>query len=213
MSKVLRQQLHYDDDPILAKTLDLQPDQMERFDVFVMEKCGGSLKDDRTIINIIGIIGVINQLLAMAELLKTKGICHNDVKPSNILYKIVYKSNGKPSIELKLSDFGMSDRWGGTPGWSPHDFTKDREPGDDFFSFGLIILYLLCDDETLFYILRDQYLIDYHKHGQTKYRSPPLTYFREKIPEIEIILELIDVRNQPNICNIKAVNQFRCYQI
>ena len=77
MSKVLRQQLHYDDDPILAKTLDLQPDQMERFDVFVMEKCDGSLKDHRKITGLIGISNMINQLLDMAELLKIKDVCHN----------------------------------------------------------------------------------------------------------------------------------------
>ena len=42
---MLRQQIFYDDDQILARTLGLKADETERFDVFVMEKCDGSLKD------------------------------------------------------------------------------------------------------------------------------------------------------------------------
>ena len=199
---MLRQQIYYDDDQILARTLGLKADETERFDVFVMEKCDGSLKDHIRLVQEIGIDYIITQLLEMAELLKTENICHNDVKPSNILYKKI-KTSGKTSIQLKLSDFGMSDRWGGTPGWSPHNFTRPRKPGDDLYSFGLVILYLLCDDKALFYTIRDTYLIDYSKYGQTKYRSPPIGTFRN-LPEIRLILEMLDLTKPSKIDNIKV---------
>ena len=196
--------MHYDDDPVLAEVLDLKPGETERFDVFVMEKCDGSLKEHKRLIPKIGIDNLIQQLLEIAQTLQTEKICHNDVKPSNILYMEKKDiGTGKVLIDLKLSDFGMSDRWGGTAGWSPHNFTDDRKPGDDIYSFGLIILYLICEDTALFYIIRDAYLVDYSKFG---YLKPPINDFRN-LPEIKIILQMIDVQTTPTVQNIKAFDQ------
>ena len=99
----------------------------------------------------------------------------------------------------------MSGRSGGTAGWSPHNFTDDRKPGDDIYSFGLLILYLICKETALFYIIRDTYLIDYSKYGQ-KYLRPPIPVFRN-LKEIKIILRMIDIQMTPNIQNIKAGDQ------
>ena len=163
-----------------------------------MELCDGSLKDHEELAREFGRDNIIKQLLDMAELLQADfDGCHNDVKPSNILY-VKTVTNGKTSLELKLSDFGMSDRWGGTPGWSPHNFTDERKPGDDIYSFGLIILYVLCEKNDLFYIIRDSFLDGFFK--------PQINNFRN-LPEIKIILRMIDVETTPDIKNIKASDQ------
>ena len=164
--------------------------------------CDGSLKDHLQLAPIIGLDNMIRQLLNIVELLEAVNICHNDVKPSNLLY-VKTVTNGKTSIELKLSDFGMSDRSGGTAGWSPHNFTDERKPGDDIYSFGLIILYVICEKNDLFYIIRDSFLADHSIDGSPE---PLINAFRN-LPEIKIILQMIDVKTTPKIQNIKAFDQ------
>ena len=97
----------------------------------------------------------------------------------------VMKTNDDFEIRTKLADFGMCNQWGGTPGWSPLSFTHDRQPGvSDEYSFGLVALYLLTEDDELFYALRDNYTT-----------SPPyprwLLHFRD-LPEIKIIRNMMD---------------------
>ena len=78
----------------------------------------------------------------------------------------------------------MCNQLGGTPGWSPPNFTHERKPGySDEYSFGLLALYLLTEDEELFYVLRDNYI-------PLKYEQR-LVYFHH-LPEIKIIRCMLD---------------------
>ena len=151
-----------------------------------MPRMEGSLKDlkqKETLTSDI-LFSLIYQLLDMDELLKTKNMNHNDVKPGNVLYEKVTTNNGQVEIRLKLADFGMCGRLGGTPGWSPPDFTHDRQPGSDEYSFGLVALFLLAEDDDLFYVLRDNYTTDL-PHPQW------LLDFRD-LPEIKVIRNMMN---------------------
>ena len=155
-----------------------------------MPRMEGSLKDlkqKETLTSDI-LFSLIYQLLDMDELLKTKNMNHNDVKPGNILYeKKKRQRNGQYKIRITLADFGMCGRFGGTPGWSPPNFTHDRQRGSDEYSFGLCALYLLAEDDELFYVLRDNYISE---------QSPLwLVRFRD-LPEIKIICMMLDPNNQ-----------------
>ena len=78
------------------------------------------------------------------------------------------KTDGGFEIHLQLADFGMCNQLGGTPGWSPADFTNERQPGvSDLYSVGLVILFLLCEDDDLFYSVRDNF-VETVNSGQTK---------------------------------------------
>lgn len=52
------------------------------------------------------LIKMTKGLIAFHE--KTLKPVHSDIKPSNFLYKIVLKSNGKREIKVFLSDFGSA---------------------------------------------------------------------------------------------------------
>ena len=109
---------------------------------------------------------------------------HNDVKPGNVLYEKTTTNNGQVNMHLKLADFGMCGRLGGTPGWSPPNFTHDRQPGhSDQYSFGLLALYLLAEDDDLFYVMRDNYIVPPYKQWLNQFRD---------LPEIKIIRCMLD---------------------
>ena len=157
-----------------------------QFEVFVMPRMKGSLKElkkNETMTSGI-LFSMIDQLLEMNEVLKTKKMNHNDVKPGNVLYEKVTTNNGLVEIRLKLADFGMCGRLGGTPGWSPPDFTHDRQPGSDEYSFGLVALFLLAEDDDLFYVLRDNYTTDIpHPQWLIRFRN---------LPEIKVIQNMMN---------------------
>ena len=152
--------------------------------------CDGNLKQckmNEQLTNV-HIYSIIDQLVYTLDELKQRNKCHNDVKPGNILYVKERKNNGQFEIKTKMTDFGMCNQLGGTPGWSPPNFTHDREAGySDEYSFGLIALYLLAEDDELFYVLRDNYIVSSYKQW--------LIYFRN-LPEIKIIRCMLDPENK-----------------
>ena len=117
------------------------------FDVYVTPLYDGNIDDSKFAPDIGQIKSIIGHLLSALEQLFTAGKCHNDLKPTNILYK---RNNKKYTI--RVSDFGQCGKRGGTPGWTAPIFNDRRTPGkEDMFSIGLIILRLLCADKNLFY--------------------------------------------------------------
>merc|ERR1711892_521724 len=121
----------------------------------------------------------------MLKQLKDSGKCHNDIKPGNLLFNKVQTASGF-DVDLRLGDFGLCDKLGGTPGWSPADFTNKREPGvSDLYSVGLVTLYLLCEDEELFYAIRDNYV------PFSSTLQPWLTKFRNS-PALRLICQMIE---------------------
>ena len=87
-------------------------------------------------------------------------IIHNDLKPNNILYKITDEldQDGNLTYEIRIADFGTANSSGGTPGWTCPIFMSERKPGrSDAYSTALLILYVMCQSEELFYRLRDNY--------------------------------------------------------
>ena len=175
----------------MAKLLDMKQDEITKFEVFVTKLCDGNMKECKQNEQLTSqhIYSIIDQLVETSEELKQRGKCHNDVKPGNVLYVKEMKTNGDFEIKTKLADFGMCNQLGGTPGWSPPNFTHDRQPGvSDEYSFGLLVLYLLTEDDELFYTLRDNYTT-----------SPPyprwLVDFKD-LPEIKIIRNMMDPTNR-----------------
>ena len=150
----------------------------------------GNIDDSGLTPDIGQIKSIIGHLLRALEQLTTAGKCHNDLKPTNILYKF---SNKKYSI--RVSDFGQCGRRGGTPGWTAPIFSDRRTPGkEDMFSVGLIILRLLCADKTLFYCLRDNFVDDTSTNWINNFR---------RLIEIKFVMQMIDLDNQPTIHEIK----------
>ena len=131
------------------------------------------------------IYSIIDQLVDTQEELKQKGKCHNDVKPGNVLYVKKIMTSRQFEIKTKMADFGMCNQLGGTPGWSPPNFTHDRLPGySDEYSFGLLALYLLAEDDELFYVMRDN-------HTTSSSYPQWLRLFRD-LPEIKSIRCMLD---------------------
>ena len=96
-------------------------------------------------------------------------------------------------MELKIGDFGQANKGGGSPGWTVPQFRSKRQPGkSDMYSTGMLLLYVLCEDTELFYALRDNYVPDY------EYNKPWMTTFR-KMPEIEFVMKMMDLGNQPTV--------------
>ena len=102
-----------------------------KYEVFVTKLCDGNLRQCKMNEQLTSehIYTIIDQLVDTLEELKKNDKCHNDVKPGNVLYVKELKSNGQFEIRTKLADFGMCNQLGGTPGWSPPNFTHERQPG------------------------------------------------------------------------------------
>ena len=154
-----------------------------KYEVFVTRKCTGNLRDlKKERLTSKHCLSIIQQMLQMLKQLKDSGKCHNDIKPGNLLFNKIPTASGF-DIDLRLGDFGLCDKLGGTPGWSPADFTNKREPGiSDLYSVGLVTLYLLCEDEELFYAIRDNFIHPSMQQCVNGFRS---------LPEVKLILKMI----------------------
>ena len=148
---IYRQQLDYADDPDLAVKLGMQGDT-RKFEVFVTALQDGNINDaldDPFPPDLNQIKQIIDQLFEGLKQLENAKVCHNDIKPANILFCLVGNR-----YQVKIADFGQCNKKGGTPGWTAPIFARERTPGkEDMFSMGLIILRILCDEQDLFYEL------------------------------------------------------------
>ena len=189
--------------------------EIKQFDVFVMPLMEGSLtdldekkKNDEININHVRSIG--SQLMSGLKQLTDADVCHNDLKPANVLYNEIdagdspriHPDDGDEynyiDLDLKIGDFGQANKGGGTPGWTTPQFRSKREPGkSDMYSMGLVLLYALCEDTELFYALRDNYV------PNDEFNKPWMTTFR-KMPEIEFVMKMMDLGNQPTVDECEA---------
>lgn len=178
--------------------LGIDSNQTVKYEVFITTKCDGNLRElKQEKLTEEHYASMIKQLLSMLKHLKNLKKSHNDIKPGNVLFlkktkkrKLTKTCTSLFDIQLKLADFGVCNQSGGTPGWSPPDFTHDRIPGEsDLFSVGLVILYLLCEDDELFYAIRDNY---------TEQGATWTNYFRQ-LPEIDLIRQMVSPVSKPSI--------------
>ena len=120
----------------------MRPTEIQKFEVFTTLLYDGYVCDNLFLPDIDQLRCIIDQLLTGLKQLMHAGKCHNDLKPTNVLYK--YQNN---KYIIKIGDFGQCGTQGGTPGWTAPVFIKDRQPGkEDIYSLGLVILRLLCAD-------------------------------------------------------------------
>ena len=186
-----RQQLEYDDDPNLAKKLGVEAGETTKFDVFVTEKCEGNsttYKKVDTNTYSKSFTSVISQLIEGLDSLRQANIVHNDLKPGNILYKTTYVDEDELAVQIKISDFGSVGKLVGTPGWTAPTFMSDKSRcfESDMYSMGLVILYVLCESDDLFYAIRDNFIVG------DKLSTKWLANFR-RFPEIQLILKMMNV--------------------
>ena len=183
----------------LASLLNFNTDTCRNYDVYVYELMDGSISDKdkngvKEMIDDTNIKSLILQLIDGLGQLKNSDLSHNDIKPKNILYKTQY-GDDEIEIILKISDFGQCLRSGGTPGWTPPLFQSKRLPGKaDMYSMALVILYVLCEDTRIFYWLRDNFIVDENPNWLVRFR---------KLPEIELVMKMMDLKNQPTVAECK----------
>ena len=189
------------------------PMEIKKFEVFTTSHYDGYICDNRFLPDVTQLRCIIDQLLAGLEQLIRAGKCHNDLKPTNILYKY---SNNKYTI--KIGDFGQCGTQGGTPGWTAPVFLKNRKPGkEDMYSIGLVILRLLCahsmarlnfsqlvcPDQDLFHCLRDNFVdnIDIAAQWMVDFKN---------MTEIKFVTSMINLENQPTFHEVeKEWNRIR----
>ena len=130
---------------------------------------------------------ICKQLIEGLEQLKKANKCHNDLKPDNILYKVlnVKYGNGEPVIEICFGDFSTEGKSGGTPGWTWPKFRAERKPGEsDMFSVGQMLLYTMCRDKILFYRIRNNYIKG----------DPSWLHSFRTLPLINLVLEMMNIQ-------------------
>ena len=178
--------MHVDDDPKLAGFLDLQTEEVKKFDVFVFELCEGNIsKKTVGALELHDAISICNQLLQGLIELETSNSCHNDLKPENILFNC--DQNGE--IQIRISDFGTAGRSGGTPGWTWPKFLSERKPGrSDMFSVALLMLYTMCDNREVFYRIRNNYVENHGQQWLTSLRNDPF---------FELIIDMMKLKVTP----------------
>ena len=160
--------------------------EVKKFEVFVTQFCDGFIGDTNFNPDLDERKNIITQLLNGLEQLKNANKCHNDLKPSNVLYR---KTNNVYSI--KIADFGQCGGKGGTPGWTAPVFDRKRQPGrEDMFSVGWLVLRVLCHNENLFFCLRDNFVADTTTRWMNKFRNEP---------EIQLVMKMLNLENQPTV--------------
>ena len=99
---------------------------------------------------------IIFQVACGLKILHENGLCHNDIKPENIVTS--------PTGKAKLCDMGSVDknegiRNGGTEGYlSPQALLgKPRTKEDDMWSLGVVFLELLIKKDSLFFFEDSDY--------------------------------------------------------
>ena len=196
----MRQQLHFADSPSLAQKLYMTRGEYRNYEVFVTPLCHGYICDVNFNPTMNQIKNVIDQIIAGLEQLCAAGKIHNDLKPTNLLYR--QKFVGKSVVshfdykyEIKVSDFGQAGKSGGTPGWTAPVFHRNRESGkEDIYSIGWVCLRLLCESKELFRSLRDNYVHDVNASWMIEFRS---------LIEIDFVYKLVDLSSPPTVQQVK----------
>ena len=193
--------------------------ETKMYDVYVTEQMEFDLKkfmqEGPAGMNRVTTFSLITQLLNGVKHMKTCNISHNDLKPSNVLLKII-PGDWDVDVELSIGDLGMAEISGGTPGWPAPEFLKGTIPGvSDVYTAGLVILYLLtvkrpdttsvnCSENEppadLFYMLRDNVCEINDSDRQNIF---------EKFPELELIGRMLEVDPTKRISIEDAINEWK----
>ena len=83
----LRQQIKLEDDKNLASMLKMTAGEVKKFEVFVTPIFDGFIGDTGFTPDLTERKSIVSQLLNGLQQLKEAKKCHNDLKPSNVLYR------------------------------------------------------------------------------------------------------------------------------
>ena len=72
---------------------------------------------------------------------------HNDIKPANFVVKRNASQNLFPH-QIYLTDFGLSEKKGGTPIFASPECFDDIKPNGDTFSLGRVFLYIILSKSS-----------------------------------------------------------------
>ena len=168
------------------------PGQIKKYEVFTTLLHDGFICESLFTADITHIKDIIGQLFSGLDQLVRGNKSHNDLKPTNILYR---DQNNK--YVIKISDFGQCGTQGGTPGWTAPVFLQDRKPGkEDMYSLGLVILRLLCANTNLFHCLRDNFV------ENTDTLSKWMIDFKN-MDEIKLVMKMMNLEKQPTLTEIE----------
>ena len=170
--------------------LQMNAGEVKKFEIFVTPLFDGFIGDAGFTPDLKERKTIISQLLDGLQQLKNAKKCHNDLKPSNVLYR---KMNN--SYSIRIADFGQFGGKGGTPGWTAPIFYRERQPGkEDMFLVGWICLRLLCASKDLFLSLRDNYV---------EYVNEPWMFSFRTMIEIEFVQMMVDLNSPTSVEQIK----------
>ena len=95
---------------------------MKMYDVYVSELCEGNLSKENIDFTLEQCKAICEQLIEGLSQLENSKICHNDLKPQNILYKKSDQKyeDGSSRILIKIGDFGTAGRSGAGFGMARH---------------------------------------------------------------------------------------------
>ena len=168
------------------------PTEIRKFEVYTTLLYDGHICDNAFTPDMNQIKDVIDQLFSGLQQLILADKCHNDLKPTNILYRF---QNNK--YTTKIGDFGQCGTQGGTPGWTAPVFLEERQTGkEDMYSIGLVILRLLCADQNLFYCLRDNFV------ENTDITQQWMVEFKN-MDEIKLVTRMMNLENQPSFSDLE----------
>ena len=209
-----RQQLDFSDDKDLAAKLNMKPGEIRKFEVFVSALCTGNINDAIKLTSnppgLDQVKCIIDQLFDGLEQLNQAGVCHNDLKPGNILYNL---ENG--SYKIFIGDFGQCGKSGGTPAWTAPVFHRERSTREDIYSAGWICLRLLCMSKELFLSLRDNYVDNVTSPWMTLFRNMTEVAFIYKMIDLDLPLTIEQVKDHWNQIRpiVKMIDEARMQQI
>ena len=167
------------------------PREIKKYEVFTTSLYDGYICDSLFSPDSFQLKDIIEQLfLGLVQLIRADR-SHNDLKPTNILYRYRNKK-----YTIKIGDFGQCGTQGGTPGWTAPVFLEDRKPGkEDMYSISLVILRLLCANQSIFHCLRDNFVVNSHTTQQWMIDFLNMT-------EIKFVKKMMNLDNQPTFQEI-----------
>ncbi|KAK4081685.1 uncharacterized protein Triagg1_2426 [Trichoderma aggressivum f. europaeum] len=114
---------------------------LEYFDAPSLEACIDSKGNPYCTLGSIDARQVLLDMIDAVNFIHRKGVIHNDIKPSNILYS---EERGAVLIDFGCATTGSNDS-GGTRWYIPPEFGNDGTRGapGDIFALGVVLLFLL----------------------------------------------------------------------
>ena len=149
---------------------------------------------------------IFDQILDGLDQLSKKNCLHNEIKPSNILYR-----KTPSGYDVSLSSVGRVNETGGTPGWTAPVFHRKRSIREDIYSAGWICLRLLCVSKELFLSLRSNYIEDVNRPWMTRFRNMTEILFVKKLIDLDLPLTVNHVKDHWNQIksNVKIIDNRR----